>query len=482
VKIRIDRKSPTPIYLQIAGSLRETILAGGLPAGRKLPPSRRLAGSLGVNRSTVVQAYDLLWSEGLLESRVGSGTVVRAPSTANDAELVEQEVRELGRVIGRSDVISLAGGLPSPDLYPLETLGRIASEVLSTGGGELLQWCEAAGYPPLRNLFAGQIPGVSPKEILVLPGSTQGLYLLSRALLEPGDAVVVESPTYLGALHVFGAAGARILGVPVDEQGMRIDMLDSLLGRARPKLIYTQPSYHNPSGFSLPLERRRALLDLACRHRVPVVEDDAYSRLVYEGEDLPSLKALDTHDHVIYLSTFTKTLCPGLRIGFLAAPAPVIERLAPEKYLIDLFTNTLAQAVIFEFLHRGHLEAHLARVREEYRRRRDVLSAALRESCPQLEFGVPGGGYFIWARLPRGVRARDLLREALGEGVSFMFGDVFYPDGRGQDRIRLSFPSQTPGNLEDGARRLGAALRRLAKKKRKGKTASDEEIALRPVL
>ncbi|MFQ6116946.1 MAG: PLP-dependent aminotransferase family protein, partial [Candidatus Bipolaricaulia bacterium] len=345
-------------------------------------------------------------------------------------------------------------------------------------GDMLLRWCAIEGYLPLRRLLAAQM-GLSPSEILITTGSQQGLYLLARALLAPGDFVVVEAPTYLGALQVFRAAGARLIGVPVDEEGMDLRMLENVLSRTPPKFIYTLPTFQNPAGATLGLKRRRRLLELAYRYRVPIVEDDPYSLLRYEGEALPPLKTLDTHGYVIYLSTFSKVLFPGLRVGWLAAPQRVIEHLSRMKQMIDIFTNSLAQAVIYQFRRRGLLEGHLELVRKEYRRRLDAMVEALKSHCPKIEFAVPEGGYFIWCRLERGVTARELLREALRERVSFLTGELFYPDGRGQEEIRLTFTSQPPDVIAEGIRRLGRAMRRL---KREAVEEATEGTSVRPIV
>jgi len=493
MELKLDRKSPTPLHLQIAQRLRELILKGTIPEGGRLPPTRRLARELGVNRSTVVQAYNRLWAEGLIEGHVGRGTVVRRAAGAEEApvsplpwrmlltaqaEAVDLEIQEMMRLFAREDLISLAAGLPAPELYPLEQATEIANQVLAREGDMLLRWCAIEGYPPLRRLLAEQM-GLSPSEILITTGSQQGLYLLARALLAPGDFVVVEAPTYLGALQVFRAAGARLIGVPLDGGGMDVEMLENMLARTPPKLIYTLPTFQNPAGATMGLKRRRRLLELAYRYRVPLIEDDPYSLLRYEGEALPPLKTLDTHGYVIYLSTFSKVLFPGLRVGWLAAPQRVIEHLSQMKQMIDMFTNSLAQAVVYQFCQRGFLESHLERVREEYRQRRDIMVEALRHHCPKVEFAEPEGGYFIWCRLERGLTARELLREALRERVSFLTGELFYPDGRGGEEIRLTFTSQPPDAIAEGIKRLGRALRRL---KREAVEEATEETSVKPIV
>jgi DNA-binding transcriptional MocR family regulator len=497
MKIQLDRGSPTPIYLQIVQRLREQILGGMFPEGGRLPPSRKLAETLGINRSTVVQAYNVLWSEGLVESRVGRGTVVRPPADVEpdetpispppwrmlfvpEPETVEQEVRGLLELFSHENVISLAAGLPPPELYPMEEIERVTRDVLAREGRALLQWCPVEGYLPLRKLVADRMPGLSPREVLILTGSTQGLFLLARTLIEPGDSVIVEAPTYLGALKAFQSVGARLVGVPVDEKGANMKMLGNVLARTNPKFIYTIPEFQNPTGTSMSLDRRRALLDLAYRYRIPVVEDDPYSPLRYDADPLPSLKDLDTRGHVIHLSTYSKILCPGLRVGWLAAQKPVIERLTATKYLLDILTNTLSQAMVFELSRLGLLEEHMERMRREYRKRRDAMIAALERHCPDLSFIRPEGGYFIWCRLPKGLSAKELLKEALGRGVSFLIGEIFYPDGRGQDRIRLTFTSQPPSAIEEGVRALGEALRHLEIEG--AREAVEEETVIRPIV
>ncbi len=494
MEIVLDRSSRTPLHLQIAHGIKELILKGAIPEGGRLPPTRKLARTLGVNRSTVVQAYESLWSEGLVESRVGRGTTVRSAEQGRSApvssppwgmlfapwaQAEENELREVSKLFHREEMISMAAGLPGPDLYPIEDISRFTAEVLAEEGRSLLQWCCIQGYAPLRRWIADR-EGASPNEVLILSGSTQGLYLLARTLIDPGDFVVTEAPTYLGAIHAFRAAGARVVGIPVDREGMNIEMLENSLARTQPKFIYTLPTFQNPAGASLSLRRRRDLLNLAYRYRVPVVEDDPYRELRYEGEALPSLRELDTHGYVIRLSTFTKTLFPGFRIGWLVARKPVIERLLPAKQLLDIFTNSLAQAVICRYLEQGLLEPHLARVCSEYRRRRDTMTKALKRHCPELTFIVPQGGYYIWCRLPGNVSARELLRRGLSRGVSFLPGEVFYADGRGQDRIRLTFSSLTPDRITEGVKKLGQAIRQV--KRRNARRGAEAEVVAGPIV
>jgi len=493
VKISIERDGPTPLHLQIAHAIREQILAGALQGDGRLPPSRKLAKALGVNRGTVTQAYQILWSQGLIEGRVGRGTSILPAAAGSEtgyaplpwemliaggSEQEDHEVRDFVRLIDRDDLISLAAGLPAPDLYPMEALRSITDDVLAREGRTLLHWCPVEGHAPLRRLLAERFAEVHPNEILILSGSTQGIFLLARALIAPGDLVAVQSPTYIGALQVFRAAGARIVGIPSGAEGIDPAAIENVFARARPKLFYAVPTFHNPTGETMSLDTRTRLLRSAARHGVPILEDDPYAMLRYDGEEIPSLKELDAHGHVLYVSTFSKVLFPGLRIGYLAAPQPVVEKLKSGKHLQDLFTNSLGQAAVFEFARRGLLDEHAARMRDEYRARRDAMTEALRRRAPSLAFSPPEGGYFIWAKLPDGSAARELLREALRKKVSFVPGDLFSPDGRERDRIRINFASHAPETIEEGVRRLGSALRALRRERR----AESREEPARPIV
>jgi DNA-binding transcriptional MocR family regulator len=388
-------------------------------------------------------------------------------------------LRDAMTVSARPDVIRFATGIPSPELYPIDAIRDIFNEALANAGQTLLQHTPTEGFPPLREQLsawmgraataAGVPAAVEPSQVVVVAGSQQGLYLLARTLIEPGDLVVVESPTYLGAAQVFRAAGARLLPIPIDQDGMQVDLLQEMLPRRRPKLIYTLPTFQNPSGSVLAMGRRLRLLDLAARYQVPVIEDDPYGALRYEGRPLPTLAAIDHAEgrgNVIYLTTVSKMLFPGFRIGWVAAPKPVVERVTLMKQLVDLDTNALAQRAVCAFFERGLLDAHLERINRIYPRRRDRMLQALQRECGALiAANRPSGGIYLWCRLNEGMRVRDLLPEAAREGVIFAPGESFHVDassGRGRFDIRLNFTLPTDGEIDEGVRRLGVAVQRLA--------------------
>ncbi len=487
--IQLDRSQSTPLYQQICAKLREAILGGQLPEGTRLPTERALAKELGVNRTTVMNAYNQLASEGLLEGHVGRGTLVRQnhfsyrnddfaadePSwlfglPAGERELLGPDaglLSELASMGERRDIISLAAGTPAPDLLPAEMISNIFSERLVSARQSALGYSPVEGLHSLRQEIAARMRkrgvAVDTQHILILSGSTQGLGLVGRFLLNPGDEVVVEVPTYLGAIQTFRALGARVLGVPTDSEGMRVDLLESILVRHRPRLIYTLPTFQNPTGFVMAPERRRRLLHLAKRYQTPVLEDDPYGEIYFDEKKQPApLKAMDTQEQVLYLGTFSKILAPGLRVAWLAAPAPIIERLSLHKQVFDLNTTALGQWTVSEILQHDLLDKHLLTLRQHYQHKRNVMLQAINKYWPEeVRVNVPGGGFHVWCRLAADMRSRTLLREAAGRGVAFVIGEPFHVDGGGQQQFRLSFAYPEEERIEEGVRRIGEAIQHL---------------------
>ncbi len=502
-RIKIDRKSKVPLYLQIKSQIQEMILTGILSEGMRLPPTRKLAEFLNINRSTVVSAYDELLAEGLVDAHVGRGTIVKKRSffqsensvfhpfdwteylTFSPEPIRDSIIRDIISYCSQEGVISLGAGVPAPELFPTEEFREIIDCLLKKEGNMIFQHFPTEGYHPLREMLAnwlveeGKI--VSANEVLVVAGSQQGLYLLAKIFLNPGDLVIVEIPTYLGALQVFRAVGARIISIPVDEKGIRVDILENFLSRQIPKLIYILPTFQNPSGVVLSLERRKKLLELAYKFRVPIVEDDPYSKLYYKDPPPFSLKSLDRYNYVIYLSTFSKILFPGLRIGWLIAPKQIVERLTQIKQFLDLHCNTLGQRAIYEFCKQGLLEKHFKKVREVYSRKRDIMISALTKYCSSfMTWNNPEGGFYLWCELNKGLKSKELLREAFYEKVVFVLGEAFHAEGEGEDYLRLNFTFQKEKLIEEGIRKLGRALNRLIKKSKTQKES--ERSVTKPVV
>ncbi len=315
---------------------------------------------------------------------------------------------------------------------------------------------------PVKHLLDGKSVRI-PENILVTAGSQQALALVSQILLKPGDVIVVESPSYATALDLFHALNLHVVGVPVDEHGMQVEKLEKILQKHHPRLIYTIPNFQNPTGACLSLPRRRQLLALAEEYNIPILEDDYVGDLRYEGSVLPPLKALDPGGRVIYLSTFSKMLMPGLRVGFLVADGPVYDSLVTFKRSSDLATSNLIQRALEAYMTVGRYQAHLHRSCQLYRKRRDAMLSAIHRYLPEgTRATTPQGGLFIWLCLPDGLSADRLLQIACEEGVAYAAGSRFYLDGAdGANCMRLNFVVHSPETIEEGIRRLGAAVQRL---------------------
>ncbi|MDF2569982.1 MAG: PLP-dependent aminotransferase family protein [Sporomusa sp.] len=486
MRISLNRNADTPIYLQIKNQLRDMIFSGVLPENFLLPPERSLAKTLEVNRSTVIKAYQELKADGLVCSHVGKGTVILS-QMAKKITLTEGYINplpwyqlftesitssndtiisEIMAMTGGGEMISFAGGIPAPDLYPVKIMEEIQKELFKKNGQELFLHSPVEGYYPLREsisylLRLRQQISVSPKDVVVLSGSQQGLDFAARMFIRPGDTIIVEEPTFFGAIQIFRSAGARVIGVPIDNDGMRMDVLESLLVRHNPKFIYTLPTFQNPSGVTLSLERRYQLLNLAYKHQLPIVEDDPYGELYYGSTPVPPLKALDRHGYVIYLSTFSKALFLGLRVGWVAAPPQVLAKFAHLKQITDLHVNTPAQLLLDTFIRKGDYERHITLLRQEYSERRNIMLKALEKyKVPGTSWNKPEGGYYIWCRLPDNIVRHRLVANAGRRGVVFLPGEAFYPDGtQGDTYIRLNYTFANPLQIEEGIKRLMLAVR-----------------------
>src|SRR5882724_7788612 len=410
------------------------IAGGALKAGDRLPANRELAKTLGVNRNTVTTAYAELAAEGLITSRVGSGPYISqmpapasrireeaAPSPMSWESLLSVQSRdnwlqEMSSFDVPREVISLALALPSADLFPLDDFRRCVDLVLRKQGRVLLQLGTTSGYAPLQEYIAAQLAlsgvRVSPDEVLITNGCQQSLDLIRQILVGPGEEVAVENPTYPGALSVFCGTSSRYFSVPVGPTGIDLNVLEDVLSQRRAKLIYVVPSFQNPTGVTMNAAARRRLIGIAERYRVPIVEDDIYRELRYDGPDVPPLKALDEHGLVIYISSFSKVGFPGLRVGWIAAPRIVIEHLNRVKQRCDLHASLLAQAAIHEFAKRGLLAKHIKRVKKAYRLRRDAMLDALDRYFPdEASWSRPEGGMSVWVRLPGALGSRQLLHQ-----------------------------------------------------------------------
>lgn len=369
-------------------------------------------------------------------------------------------IREILKATIQPDIISFAGGLPAPELFPVEQVREACNRVLQREGSAALQYGTTEGYNPLREWIVLEMArrGISCQieDLLLTNGSQQALDLIGRVLINPGDVVLTENPTYLAAIQAFRMQETAFITVPMDEYGIIPEALPALIKRHQPKLLYTIPNFQNPTGITQSLERRQTLHDIAVRYGLLLVEDDPYGELRYTGENIPPVKALDGDEaQVIYCSTFSKIIAPGMRMGWVVAPPEILSRLIIAKQTCDLHTSSLDQRVVYEYLACNDVRQHVAKIRAAYGQRYAVMDEAMSASMPEgFSWTHPEGGMFLWVTCPSTVDTGLLLQAALGHRVVFVPGQDFFPDGSGRNFMRLSFSNSTPDKIREGIARL----------------------------
>lgn len=376
-------------------------------------------------------------------------------------------IRELLKLTEQPDIISFAGGLPAPEHFPVEEIKEVTIKILDEKGAKSLQYSTTEGYLPLREIIINRlaISGVnlSPDNILITSGSQQGLDFSGKLFLNPEDVVICESPTYLGAINAFNAYQPRFVEVPMDEEGMIMEDLEKALAAyPNAKFIYAIPDFQNPTGRTLSLERRKKMVELAVKYGIPIIEDNPYGELRFIGERLPAIKHFDTEGIVVYLGTFSKTFCPGLRIGWVAADEPILQKYNLVKQGADLHTNISCQIQAAEFMTRYDLDEHIAKIKETYRNRRNLMVETMKKEFPaSCKFTLPEGGLFTWVELPEGMDAAEVLRKALEKKVAFVPGGDFFPNGDKNNYCRLNYSNASEENIVEGIKRLGAVLKEM---------------------
>jgi 2-aminoadipate transaminase len=395
-----------------------------------------------------------------MTTRQDTMTALFAPRMQN---VQKSFIREILKVTERPEVISFAGGLPNPSFFPVQPLAEACAKVLADHGAAALQYRTTEGLLPLREWIADRYRArlgleVSPEEILITTGAQQGLDLIGKVFLDKGDGVVLERPGYLGAIQAFGIYEARFLPVPLYDDGLDIEALESALAQEHVKLLYSVPNFQNPSGVSYSAERRRSVAALCRKWGKVLVEDDPYGELRFRGSHVPPI-ATFLDDGAILLGTFSKIVSPGLRLGWICAPRPVMERLVVAKQATDLHSGGLSQHVLHQYLQQCDFEAHIALIREAYGRQCDLMLSALDAHCPeQVRYTRPEGGMFLWMELPPRTSSLRLFERALQEDVAFVPGRPFYVDGGGEDTLRLSFATADGPTITEGIARLGRAM------------------------
>lgn len=376
-------------------------------------------------------------------------------------------IRDLLHYATLPGMIYLAGGLPAAESFPVETFKAACETVLDEVGAQALQYGTTEGYKPLRKCLAERmrnLKGIAcgSDNVLLTSGSQQALELVGKLFIDYGDIVVLESPSYLGAIQAFNLYAPRYVTVPTDEDGMIIEELERILQIVTPKFIYVVPTFQNPSGRTLSVERRKRLLAVAEHYDVIIVEDDPYSELRYTGEDLPAIKAFDTTGRVIYLTTFSKILSPGIRLAWIVASEELISKLVLCKQATDLCTSTFIQYAVYEYCQSSTMDGHIERIREMYAVRMQTMLDALDKYFPKdrVSWTHPEGGMFLWVTMPDEIDVEDLLKEAVANKVAFVPGGSFFVDGRTHSTMRLNFSNATPEQIEEGIRRLSLIIRR----------------------
>ena len=384
-------------------------------------------------------------------------------------ELESSIIRDILKVTSQPEIISFAGGLPAPELFPIEGLRKACQKVLEEIGPAALQYSLTTGVPPLKRFLAERVSKqgfeVEESNIQVTAGSQQGLDLVGRLFVEPGSVVITEIPTYLGAIQAFNFYGAKYVSVPMDENGILIDQLEDKVKESKPRIIYIVPNFQNPSGITLSEERRHQLVEIAKRYEVPIIEDNPYGELRYAGKDVPSIQSIGG-DYVIQLQTFSKIVSPGLRIGWISASKEIMALFERVKQSTDLHTNTFCQYVIAEFAKDGSLDRHIEELKVAYSERRQVMLNAMEQHFPEeVKWTKPEGGLFLWVELPRGMNSAELLDKAIEKKVAYVPGSPFYAQTKGENTMRLNFSNASPEKIVEGIRRLGQVIKENLPKK-----------------
>ena len=467
IKPSLVHDSESPLYRQVYEQIAERIRSGEFSRGDRLPATRELAGQLGLNRTTISAAYDLLEAEGLISGQVGRGSFVTGPMHPARIDwnaLVGQPSDMPGAPPRTDGTISFAMSRPARALFPLDDFRASCAAVLERADlADILQLGSPAGYEPLRRRLLDDArrqhlagPG---DDLIITNGCQQALDLIGRVLVRPGDKVAVEDPVYTGLKNLLAGMGAQLVGIPVGEDGFDIGQLARVLERERPRCLVVTSNFQNPTGATLPLASRRGVLDAARSAGVPVIENDTYGELRYHGEDLPAIRQLDEHGGTVLLRSFSKVSFPGLRVGWALGPRSLIDRLRQAKEASDLHTDQLSQAVLLEFAESGRLDAHRTRMLQAGAERLAATLESLRRYLPAgTRWTRPEGGMNVWVRLPEPLDSSELLPRAQKAGVAFLPGRYFAVSRTEPGALRLSFAGLPPEEIRRGLEILGKVV------------------------
>lgn len=372
-------------------------------------------------------------------------------------------IREILKISNQPGIINFAGGLPAPELFPVKDMHAAMDRVFEKHGQTALQYSLSMGITELRELLAERATkrGTPTKveNILITCGAQQAIELVARAFIEPGDYILTENPTYLGALQAFNYYRAKYATVEMDAEGMIIDQVEETIKKYKPKLIYTVSNFQNPTGITMSKERREELVKLAISYHIPIIDDNPYGDIRFSGERVPTLKSIGG-DEVIALRTFSKIMSPGMRVGWMNGPAEVLRIFEKVKQCVDLHTNSIGQYMIYEYVAAGLLEPHIKRICVDYKQKRDVMLEVMRETFPEgITWTEPDGGLFLWVRLPKHMSAKEIFPKAIEQKVAYVYGQPFFPGGEGENTLRLNFCNASVDKIREGTSRLATVLK-----------------------
>ncbi|MCK8824931.1 MocR-like pyridoxine biosynthesis transcription factor PdxR [Fuchsiella alkaliacetigena] len=468
--LSLDKNSSTHLYIQLAQQLKKLIKEEKIAPHTKLPPIRKLAQKLDINNVTVVKAYDLLAAENTVYKKVGSGTFV-APKLEvdNESPHLDEEVYIDEDSKFDQQIINFATAAPSPELFPVQTFKKLLNKVLDRDKGYAFGYQKSQGYLPLRESISNYLQNYeiqsTAQNIQIVSGAQQGIDILAKTFLDYGDSVLVEEPSYPGALSVFKAKGAQLIEVPIEKDGIKIAELEKKLNKSKPKFLYLMPNFQNPTGYSYSKKKMEKILDLAAEYNLLIIEDDCLNDLNYSSKPTLPLKALDNSSSVIYLKSFSKVFMPGLRLAFLIIPPEYLEDILLSKYISDIFTDGLVQRVLDLYFRQEIWTEQLDYLQQTYQHRYEVMVKSLKNHLPkEVSFITPQGGLNIWLKLPDTLTMEQLYNRALGAGVKIATGDLFYSQQPCQNRIRLSFAAVEAQQIKNGIEKLAKIIKDLLTK------------------
>lgn len=450
-EIKLDKKATDPLYVQLYNILREKIIKSELKPNSKLPPIRKLAKKLSANNSTIVKAYNLLEEENYVYKKIGSGTYVKELNVSDD--YLENSYIEY-----KSGMINFGSGTPSEELFPVESFKKYINEVLDFHKGKAFGYKDSKGDVNLRRLIFNKLASefdISKEQIQIISGAQQGIDIVSKTLLRSNDHVIVEAPTYTGAIAIFNSRGAKISSVPINYAGVDLDELERKVKRYKPKLFFTMPVFHNPTGYSYTHEEKKRLLELAEKYNFYIIEDDYASELNFSSKKLQSLKSMDENDRVIYIKSFSKIFLPGLRLGYLVAPKKLERQISLAKHTSDISTSGLLQKTFESFLRNEEWDQQLNKMYSIFKEKFELTVKLLDENLPRgVEYNKPYGGVNIWLYFDEEYNIKEVYKYLLENNVLIAPGDIFFFSEKQSNNIRISIASIRLDQLEHGIRRL----------------------------